>query len=341
MNANAKKKLSIPARIAGTLALPVIMYLVMMILCLANGKTYYGSAQMWRTLIVDIGLSVTCAMGIGLQFKCGRFDFSGGGIMLLSAIIAGNVAYNMGNNVLVMAVLSMVLCVVFSLLVALLYVYGRIPVNITTIGAAMLYEAITCIIFKGEGIRLFSNMTLRVFSTFPYVLIPACGGIAVYAFFSYFTVTGKEAALLSKNRQAAVNIGINERKNVILTYLYSGIIFGFATMIYITNGTHGASFVALGTVGELFSNILPVFIGLYVGTFCGDTLGTIIGSFSLCLMSYSLGAVFSNEIGSSISKIFTGVFVILVNIIGVHGGTIGSLLKSAFLPKRTASPAEK
>ena len=34
-------------------------------------------------------ISISCAMGIGLQFKNGRFDFSGGAIMLLSAIIAG------------------------------------------------------------------------------------------------------------------------------------------------------------------------------------------------------------------------------------------------------------
>lgn len=328
------KKKTLPTRILGTLALPVIMYLLMMALCYANGKMYYGTWQMWQTLIVDIGLSVTCAMGIGLQFKCGRFDFSGGGIMLLSAIIAGNVAYEMGNNLVMMCVLAMGLCVGLSLLVALLYVYGRLPVNITTIGAAMLYEAITCIIFDGEGIRLFSNMTLRRFSTFPYVLFPALGGIAVYAFFSYCTITGKEAALLSKNRQAAVNIGIDEKKNVILTYLYSGLIFGFATIIYITKDTHAASFVSLGTVGELFSNILPVFIGLYVGTFCGDTLGTIIGSFALCLMSYSLSAVYSNEIGSSITSIFTGVFVILVNVIGVQGGNIAGLFKKLLFPAR-------
>lgn len=341
MNTKTAKKYSIPARIAGTLALPVIMYFAMMALCYANGKSYYGSWQMWQTLIVDIGLSVTCAMGIGLQFKCGRFDFSGGGIMLLASIIAGNVAFNMDNNILVMCTLAMGLCVVLSLLVAVLYVYGRIPVNITTIGAAMMYEAITCIIFNGEGIRLFSNMKLRVFSTFPYVLIPTIGGIAVYAFFSYCTVTGKEAALLSKNRQSAVNIGINEKKNTILTYLYSGIIFGFASMIYITNSTHEASFVALGTVGELFSNILPVFIGLYIGVFCGDTIGTIIGSFALCLMSYSMSAVFSNEIGSSISSIFTGVFVIAVNVIGVQGGNIANWLKATFLPKKAVSTTER
>ena len=77
------KRKSPITRIVGTLALPVAMYLIMMALCFSHGKMYFGTWNMWKTLIVDIALSVTCAMGIGLQFKCGRFDFSGGAIMLL------------------------------------------------------------------------------------------------------------------------------------------------------------------------------------------------------------------------------------------------------------------
>ena len=116
-----KNLVSALKRIGGTLMLPVLMYLAMMWLCYANGKMYFGTYKMWRTLIVDIAISISCAMGIGLQFKNGRFDFSGGAIMLLSAIIAGNVAKNMGNNLPVMVVLCVVCCVGLSLLVALFY----------------------------------------------------------------------------------------------------------------------------------------------------------------------------------------------------------------------------
>ena len=99
------KRKSLLTRIVGTLALPVAMYLIMMALCYANGKMYYGTWDMWRTLIVDIALSLTCAMGIGLQFKCGRFDFSGGAIMLLTSIVAGNVALEMDNSIGIMVLL--------------------------------------------------------------------------------------------------------------------------------------------------------------------------------------------------------------------------------------------
>lgn len=319
------KRKSLLTRIVGTLALPVVMYLIMMALCYANGKMYYGTWDMWRTLIVDIALSLTCAMGIGLQFKCGRFDFSGGAIMLLTSIVAGNVALEMDNSIGIMVLLCIVGCVVLSVLVALFYVYGRVPIVITTIGFAMLYESVTCLIYKSRGVNIVSNMTLRLFSTYPAVLIPMAAAILLYAFYSYCTVSGKQSQLLANNQQAAVNIGVKEKKNVIVSYVFSGLIFGFATVIYMANGMHRAATTSMSTVGELFSNILPVFIGLIVGAFCGDTIGIIVGSLSLCLMSYGLKAVYSDELGAAISTICMGVFILVINVIGSQGGKVAKL----------------
>lgn len=306
-------------RLGGTLMLPVGMFLAMMILCYSNGKMYYGTWLMWQTLMVDIAVSVTCALGIGLQFKNGRFDFSGGAIMLIAGIVAGNEAKNHDNNIVLMVVLCMVICIVLSMFVALLYVYGRLPIIIATIGMALLYEAVTCLLYGGTGINLVSNMTLRRFSTFPYVLIPLVLAILVYTLYSHFSVSGKQGTLLANNQQSAVNIGIDERKNVIVSYFYSGILFGLATIIWVAKDMHGASFSSLTTVGELFNNILPVFIGLMLAGFCGDTIGTIMGSVTLCLLSYALKAVFSNEMGSALSTIITGVFILLLNVVSAQG----------------------
>lgn len=306
-------------RVVGTFMLPVGMFLAMMVLCYSNGKMYYGTWLMWQTLMVDIAVSVTCALGIGLQFKNGRFDFSGGAIMLVAGIIAGNEARDHDNNIGLMLVLCMVICIALSMIVALLYVYGRLPIIIATIGMALLYEAVTCLIYGGTGINLVSNMTLRRFSTFPYVMIPLVLAILVYMFYSHFSVSGKQGALLANNQQSAVHIGIDERKNVLMSYLFSGILFGLATMIWVAKDIHGASFSSLTTVGELFNNILPVFIGLMLAGFCGDTIGTIMGSVTLCLLSYALKAVFSNEMGTALSTIITGVFILLLNVVSAQG----------------------
>lgn len=329
---NMKKNLvSALKRIGGTLMLPVLMYLAMMWLCYANGKMYFGTDKMWRTLIVDIAVSISCAMGIGLQFKNGRFDFSGGAIMLLSAIIAGNIARNMDNNLGLMVVLCVVCCVVFSLLVALFYVLARVPIIITTIGFALLYESITCLVFDGTGINIISNMTLRKFATYPAVIWPLIGVIALYAIYSYLTTSGRQATLLANNQQSAVNIGIKENRNVIVSYVFSGLIFGLATVIWIAKAKHDAAYSSMMTVGQLFSNILPVFIGLMLARFCGDTIGIIMGSITLCLLSYALNAVFASTLGSAISNICMGSFILIINVVNAQGRNmlkaIGKLLK--------------
>lgn len=328
--------MNIVKKICGTFMLPVAVYIAMMILCYSNGKMYYGTWAMWKTLIVDISISVTSALGIGIQFKNGRFDFSGGAIMLIAGIVAGHVAKDNGNSVFLMVVVAFALCIVLSLVVALLYVYGRVPIIIATIGMALLYEAITCIIYNGQGINMVSNNTLRLFSSYPTVLIPGVLAILIYAFYSRFTKTGKQSLLLANNQQSAVNIGIDEKKNVIISYIYSGILFGFATLVWLATDIHKASFSSLGTVGELFTNILPVFIGLMLANFCGDTIGTLMGSVSLCLLSYALKAVFENEMGSAITTIVTGVFILLLNVISAQGTSWLRGIKKIFTRRKTA-----
>lgn len=312
----------------GALALPVIMYLAMMIFCYSNDKMYYGTMVMWRSLIGTIAASATCAYGIGLQFKSGRLDFSAGAVMLLSAIVAGNVAQMFGNNLTVFAVLCLVMCVLLNLGVALVYVYGRLPIIIVGLGMALLYESITAVVFGGRGVNLTANSTLKQFSTFPMALIPLVASILIYAAFSYLSVTGRQSQVLANNQQAGVNIGINEKRNIIVSYIYSGAILGFATMVYSSTGIINASFSSLSSIGGMFSNLLPVFIGLILSRFCGDTVGIMLGVITMGLMNFALSAVMKAELGSAVTTIFTGVFLLLINVADAKGPVLAARIKA-------------
>ena len=308
-------------RIGGTIMLPGLMFVVMLILCIIRGPkpVVYGTLPMWKSVIISMAASATTAMGIGLQFKNGRFDFSGGAIMALTGIIAGNIVKDNNLSLFVLVILCIIIAVILSLLVGLFYVYGRLPIVIATIAMALLYEAISCNIFQGKGITLFNITRYATIATFPTILIPFVLAVAVYAFYAYLSKSGKQSLLLANNQASAVNIGIREPENILISYLYSGIIFGFATVISLGLNTVSASFVNLATVSQLFSNILPVFIGLMVAGFCGDTLGTIVGSLTLSLMSYGLTTIFLNETGSSLSTIFTALFILVINIVSAQG----------------------
>ena len=327
-----KKALNILKRVGGTVMLPVIMFVVMKLLCGANGKPFLANWKMWMVIIPNVAVTVACAMGIGLQFKNGRFDFSGGSIMLLSAITAGSIARDSGtNSPILFCVIAVGMCVLLSVVVSLVYVYGRLPIMIATIGMALVYESITPLVFGGGGVNLISVSFVKQLSTFPLVLIPFACAVAVYAVYNYLAATGKQSLLLAKNQQASVNIGINENKNVILSYVYSGLIFGFATIIWASLGKRDASFSSLSTVGELFSNILPVFVGLYIGAFCGDTIGIIMGSLDIVMMKTGLTTVFKAELGGAISTAMMGLFVFLVNLVAGQSKNIKKLFSKLFV----------
>jgi ribose transport system permease protein len=199
---------------------------------------------------------------------------------------------------------------------------------------ALLYESITTLIYNGGGVNLVANMTLKKFSSYPLVLIPLFGAIVVYVIFSYLTISGKQSALLANNQQASVNIGINENKNVIISYVFSGLIFGFATMIYASKGLLPGAFSSMTTVGALFTNILPVFIGLLLVAYCGDTLGIILGAVTLSVMSYGLNIVFSAELGVAISTIITAIFILVINAISGKGSLWMQKLKSLLIKNK-------
>ena len=205
-----KKALDILKRVGGTVMLPVIMFVIMRILCGANGKPFLANWKMWMVIIPNVAVTVACAMGIGLQFKNGRFDFSGGAIMLLSGIVAGSVARDSGtNSPLLFCAIAVGMCVLLSVGVAVVYVYGRLPIMIATIGMALLYESITPLVFGGGGVNLISVSFIKQLSSFPLVLIPFACAVIVYAVYNYLATTGKQSLLLAKNQQAAVNIGVN------------------------------------------------------------------------------------------------------------------------------------
>lgn len=332
--------MSITKRIAGALALPAAMYLIMMALCYSHGKMYYGTWTMWRSLLVDIGISATCAFGIGLQFKGGRFDFSGGAIMLLAAIIAGNAAVENGNNILVFILLCFGVSMICSLLVAAVYIYGRMPIVIVTIGMTLLYEAVSCLIYNGAGINITGVASLKVFSQFPLVLVPLLMSVMISVFYSYFTTTGKRAVLLANGQSVAVSIGIQEKRNVFTSYIYSGLLFGLASLIYASTKSLTGAFSSLQTVGELFSNILPVFIGLALIPFCGDTIGMIVGALTLCLMSFGLKASFTAEFGASLAIAMTGVFMFVFSVVTAQGKNIGRRLLQSFGGKKPGAHKE-
>lgn len=122
---------------------PVLMFLVMWGItsanpvCYVNGKNIFLGNDLIRFVITSACQSICVALAIWMQLKNGRFDFSNGAAMILTAIIAGNVGLRTGSPWLTMLV-AVICGIVLCAITAAVYMLGRLPVVIATIGMTLL-----------------------------------------------------------------------------------------------------------------------------------------------------------------------------------------------------------
>lgn len=273
-----------------TAAVPLAMFLLMLAVTRSNGVTYYGQAEMWRTVFTQMGLSVTMACAIALHVRNGRMDFSSGITMLLPGLLG--TYYCIQNNLppTLMLIICIVLSVVLSLFTSLVYTITRLPIIICTIAITLLYESLTHIIAGGLGITILSNNILNIFGRMPVVVIIPIVAMLIYHVFTNWTIIGRQGNLLAKGQQVAVNIGIKENKNVLLTYIFSGIIFGMASVVYVSQNKIDVQ-SNLSTASIYFSNIASVYMGLFLGKLTCDAAGIFAGALTIRLMNYGLNSL--------------------------------------------------
>ena len=285
------KILDICKRFFLTILFPLAIYVVMYVIVRSRGVTYYGlTVDMWRTVLINTSMTSTAALAIWTQIKNGRFDFSGGATMVLTAIVAGNLVIDLKLGPIAYLLLCIVIGAVLSTLTGLIYVYGRLPIMICTIGVALLYESITYLVFDAEGLNMISNTRLTIFGRMPYILIVLAFALVVFLAYCYLTVPGRRAKLLSNNQQVSVNIGVKEKKNVLQTFFMCGLLLGCAGAIFGSNNTVAPQ-SGLSTADTLFSNIIPAYMGMFVGAASVDALGVVLASLGMAILNYGLSCI--------------------------------------------------
>ena len=299
-------------RIFLTLLFPLLMFLAMWAItasnpaCYVNGKFIFLGFDLVRFVILNACQSICVALAIWMQLKNGRFDFSNGAAMILTAIIAGNIGLKTGSpwiTMLVAVLCGILLCAV----TAAVYMLGRLPVVIATIGMTLLYESLTYLVFGGGGIsNFYQNNSISIFGHLPGVLLPTALAMGIFLFYTNYTVTGRKGKILANNQSAGVNIGIWEEANVSQTAMFTGAIVGLAATIYVAqNQVLPQS--GLSTSGIMFSYIVPVYMGMFIGLASNDVIGISIAAIGMAIFNYGLNCM--NLGGGGWQQIIMGVFV--------------------------------
>lgn len=284
---------------------PLVVALILIAGLLWLGETlspgFASGQQILRLLIVAALLGIVAA-GQNLVILGGRegIDLSVGGVVSLSAIIAGNLMA--GDNAgIPLAILA---CVVAGAFFGLLNGIGvtllRIPPLVMTLGMLGVLQGLLVVVRQGipsgRAAPALADFVSRTFLFgLPGILWLWVVIGLVMAFLLNRTVFGHRIYAIGSNEQAAFMAGVPVKAIRIALFVLSGVFAAIAGICLL--GYSGSSFANVGEQYMLASIIAVVFGGTPLSGGKGGYTGTMAGAFLLVILQSILTTVNIDESG--------------------------------------------
>ena len=268
------------------LAAPVLVYLFFLVLTNLTGHAGFGVGNDLRTILYNMIYSGFIALAVSYNLTSGRFDFSVGSVLILSLVLGGNLAnqWELGPvGLLVMVVLTGMVC---GLLSGVVYVTLRLPPMVTSLGVAMVFEAIGFSLNDSQGLHLIGRFDILVWSQ-PLRSVLLIGAVlALLIYILNYTQFGYNCQSLRTGQKNAVEVGVNEKKNAVLCYVIAGGLMGCAGIMYICQYGIITPQTGLGSTSFMMGAFLPMFIGNALSPYVDRNIGVMAGAFcQACLTS--------------------------------------------------------
>lgn len=303
-----KKIMDIIKRIVGTAIIPLGTLVIMLALCGAKGVPLFGSAENWQIFLLSAASVMLTTFALSLNLNSGRFDFSIGAIALLSSVISATICIKCGFPAPVMITISIVSGALLGLLSGVIYVLVKLPPIIVSLGVTLLYEGAAFAITGGYGINFLTVQNLLGFKSIPNYIIVIVVGLAVMIFLFDYTKFGYEYKALLSGQKVSVNTGIREVRNAIFCYAIAGGFMGMVGYLSATNTSNIQMSLNFGSIGVMFTAFLPMFIGGFIGRFCNEKIGYLLGAVTTALISLMYARL---TVDSSIQQIVTAVILVV------------------------------
>lgn len=284
---------------------PLVVALILIAALLWLGETlspgFASGQQILRLLIVAALLGIVAA-GQNLVILGGRegIDLSVGGVVSLSAIIAGNLMAG-ENGGIPLAILA---CVATGAFFGLINGIGvtllRIPPLVMTLGMLGVLQGLLVVVRQGipsgRAAPALADFVSRDFLLgLPGILWLWVAIGLVMAFLLSRTVFGHRIYAIGSNEQAAFMAGVPVKVIRISLFVLSGVFAAIAGICLL--GYSGSSFANVGEQYMLASIIAVVFGGTPLSGGKGGYTGTMAGAFLLVILQSILTTVNIDESG--------------------------------------------
>lgn len=277
-------------KIAITLVIPAGVFLFFSLLLLGRDTTLFSTTNHFRTFINAFAVTTFIAWALNFNLSTGRFDFSLGSISLLSSILGAKFMWYLENlgwemNGWYMLIAIVVIGAVLGTISGLAYIILKIPPIVTSLGMTLIYEALGFIATDGGGVVLNRTLHLtKIASPQNQIIVLAIGFVAIYLI-SNKTSFGFHWRSLVAGQKIAVDTGINEKSNAVISYALSGAFVSVAGCFTMSIQGNASASLNFGTISTIFVAFLPLFIGGFIGRYSEDKFGILLGSFTTALIT--------------------------------------------------------
>jgi ribose transport system permease protein len=291
-----------------TLGVPALVFLLFKGICAAAGHPGFGGGPDVRLLLYDTIYGGLIALAVSYNLTSGRLDFSVGSVLILSAVVGGNLAEKWGGGPVAMLLLMVVTGCVLGAISGVAYAWLRLPAMVVSLGVAMIYEAVAFWLSRGQGIRLVGRNDLLIFAKPPYSVILMLCVLAVLVYLLNFAKFGYNTNSLRTGQKIAVDVGVNEKRNAVACYVVAGALMACAAAVYFSKSGIVRPVTGLASSAFLLSAFLPMFIGIAMAKYSDRNIGIMVGAFIQAVIGLSFIRLgFSN----SVQSVLNGVVVLL------------------------------
>lgn len=302
-----KSNKNILTKIFGIGTIPVVTLLVVLVLCSAKGVTLFASKGNWIAFFRSVASVMLTTFALSINLNSGRFDFSIGSVSLLSSVISSQICLRMGMGTGWMLIISLGAGLILGLISGLVYVLVKLPPIIVSLGIALLYEGVAFAITDGYGVSFVANLELTSFPSVLNYLLVILFGLAIIILLFDYTKFGYNYKALISGQKVAVNTGIKEVGNAVACYAITGGLMGIVGFISATNTGNIQMALNFRSIGVMFTAFLPMFIGGFIGRFCQERIGYVLGAVTTGLLSLMYVRL---DVDASIQQITTALILV-------------------------------
>jgi len=302
------KQKRITVNIVKSLLLPAGMFLALWILTRFIGQGQFGTWDSTVAIIRNTMLGSCISLAMACNLLNGRWDFSIGMMVILCPVLAMPLVETLDIGVFGLISVCVVIGLLLGLLSGVAYLVIRVPSIVTSLGFYVIYESVITVWRGGSGARI-KDFSMLQLAQFPYIVFVAGAGFILFYVLFTHTRFGYNVRSLAKSQALAVNSGIHERRNVLGCYLLCGFFVALAGIIYVCmSGTILADMRQNGSSTLMFEAIPPVFIGFFLMKYTNLTVGVIIGTLTMKLLTAGMLAM---GIPSAMQNVGVGLFLLV------------------------------